>query len=70
MELTSTLTSAAELITVSSSDEFEITLDVSSDEGFVTVDISSEYEMVGGPGLGLCGGDETKQALSCELQGY
>ena len=44
--------SAVEMITVASSDDLEITMDIFSDEGFVTVDISSDGEMVGGPGLG------------------
>ena len=52
VELTSTVMSAAELVTVSSSDELEITVDIFSDEGFVTVDISSDEEMVVVPGFG------------------
>ena len=51
-EMTSSVTSTACLITVSSSDELKITVDIFSDEGFVTVDISSDKEMVGGPLLG------------------
>ena len=52
VELTSTVMSAAELVTVSSSDELKITVDIFSEKGLVTVDISSDGKMVGGPGLG------------------
>ena len=38
-ELTSSVMSAAELITVSSSDELEITVNIFSNKGFVTLDI-------------------------------